>query len=219
MSGSEEGSSLRMGRSNAREGNLSPRSEQTIHPLRRKKGRMFGKASSREISLDKRPFFSDPEDAPNQPHMVPPLEDSRDPENYNTQTRQEMFSEVIELLRVLTMSSSITLQRIEELSSPPDAMQRRALLSAAKSAASIAQAEYTRIHGIKQSAGFLNPTLRRNAEVPLPDVQSYREYLYRLQLQTKQLQDDMRGLVMSQEALGSVGSVQNSLEEMSALVD
>jgi hypothetical protein len=219
MPSSEEGSISRLSRSKVEEEDFSPRSEQTIHPLRRKKSRIFHKASSRGISLEKRPSFSDSEDAPNRPHIVPPREYSSDPENYNTQTREEKFAELTKLLRVPIASSNITLQRLGELESAPVAMQRKALLSAAKSAVSVAQAEYTRVHGIKQSVGLLTPTLRRNAQVPLPYVQSYREYLRRIQMQAKQLHDDMRGLFMSQEGHDGIGSVQESLEEMSALVN
>ena len=56
---------------------------QPKHQLRRKKGRIFGDGvlrTLRKISGNKSPSSSDPEDAPNRPHIVPPVHDSSDPE-------------------------------------------------------------------------------------------------------------------------------------------
>lgn len=61
-----------------------PVHQQPKHQLRRKKGRLFDNGflgALRKIGSYKSPSLSsDPEDAPNRPHIVPPLHDSSDPE-------------------------------------------------------------------------------------------------------------------------------------------
>lgn len=66
-----------------------PKPKQPKHALRRKKSRIFNKGVLgvlRRISGNKSASSSsDPEDAPNRPHIVPPLHDSSDPERSSLQ--------------------------------------------------------------------------------------------------------------------------------------
>lgn len=70
------------------------RSGQPKWSLRRKKGRIFDKGVLgvfRKLSGNKSPSSSsDPEDAPNRPHIVPPLHDSSDPERSSLRQRNDV---------------------------------------------------------------------------------------------------------------------------------
>jgi hypothetical protein len=62
------------------------------HQLRRKKSRIFDNGfmgAFRKIGGNKSPSLSDPEDAPNRPHIVPPLHDSSDPEGSTLRDRND----------------------------------------------------------------------------------------------------------------------------------
>jgi hypothetical protein len=201
------------------EEDFSPQHEQPRHPLRQKKGRIFGRAVFRELGMSMVSSPSDPEDAPNRPHSVPPLEDSSDFGGSGVQrpyTTHKKVLEITELLQGKTASSNITLQRLAELESSLGAKERTSL---AKSAAAAAQKEYNRMRNIRKPAGSRVSVLARNAEVPLPDVQSDREYVHRVQLQAERLRLGMQGFAAFQESLGGVGSVKGCLAEISAATE
>jgi hypothetical protein len=158
----------------------------------------------------------------NRPQIVPPLEDSSGFGGSGVErpyTTQEKVLEITELLRVKTASSNITLQRLAELESSLGAKERPSLLKTAKSAAAAAQKEYNRMRNIRKPAGSRVSVSARNSEVPLPDVQSDREYVHRVQLQAERLQLGMQGFAAFQEGLGGVGSVKGCLADISATTE
>lgn len=73
---------------------VAPRIQQPKHQLRRKKGRIFDNGilgAFRKIGGNISPSTSsDPEDAPNRPHIVPPLHDSSDPERSTLRERNDV---------------------------------------------------------------------------------------------------------------------------------
>jgi hypothetical protein len=68
--------------------------QQPQHQLRREKGRIFDNGflgALKKIGSNKSPSLSsDPEDAPNRPHIVPPLHDSSDPERSTLRERNDV---------------------------------------------------------------------------------------------------------------------------------
>lgn len=73
---------------------IAPREQHPKHQLRRKKGRVFDNGflgALKKIGGNKSPSLSsDPEDAPNRPHIVPPLHDSSDPERSTLRDRNDV---------------------------------------------------------------------------------------------------------------------------------
>jgi len=232
--------------------------QQPGHQLRRKKGRIFSGGvfgALRKLSGNKSPSSSsDPEDAPNRPHIVPPLHDSSDPERssippqqndvrHNPKSKssraigpafkratttarridtghaltpQEKLSEISELMRVKTAGAGITLQRLAELDggSELDGRERQEVLAIAREAANIASKEYARVRRTRPKMPLAR-ILERNAEVPLAEVQDYKEYLRCLQLQAEELRDGVWGLGAFREVSRGVENVRKGLDEMS----
>ena len=194
---------------NAGEEDLSPGREQPKHLLRRKKGRIFDRVILRNIGLGHSPTFSDPEDAPNRPHIVPPPERSN---GLGGITPREKLSELSELLHVRTASSKITLQRLAELDSPLSAEERTSLLTIARSAAETALKEYNPVRHTQRPTMLSAGTLERNAAVPRAGMLGYNEYLQAIQVQAKELQAGVKVLDDSQEATDGIDRVRKCLD-------
>lgn len=225
---------------------------QPEHQLKRKKGCIFGVEPLRTISVSS---SSDPEDAPNRPHILPPLHDSSsDPERSSIPqqndvergqtafgassnvtgsafslnnalidpgyglTVHEKLSEVTELIQVRTVSAGVTLQRLAELSYELDGQQRHSLLAIARSAGNFASKEYARVRRTRQKYPLAR-MLERNAEVPLADVNDYKECLSCLQWQAKELQNGVEGLAGFREVFRGVEDLQKRLDGMSNVIE
>lgn len=120
----------------------------------------------------------------------------------------------MELLRVRTASSEITLQHLAELDSPLSAEERISLLKIARSAAETAQKEYNRARHTQRPRMLSAGTLERNAAVPHAGMLGCKEYLQNLQVQTTELQAGVEVLDDSQEATDGIDRVRKCLDEL-----
>lgn len=135
-------------------------------------------------------------------------------------TPQNDLSEITELVRERTASSSEVLRRLDSLDFRLDVEERKSLLMTAKSAAHAARTEY--IHLSRKTEQPEKPPASkqpRDTGVPLADVRDFLEYLDHLKIQAKQLEDNVRGLDVLREVWDGVRCVRNLLDDVTNKVD